>query len=104
MVNPCDSDHGRLFSFRQTGAMPFVGEFLRGLVVLPEMGKAHAAQYLRRLGKLDIVVADDLDASLENGLLHVDLVREIPEMMKPRVIPILSTRKVLEVKPTKVAA
>ena len=43
-------------------------------------------------------------ASLENGLLHVDLVREVPEVMKPRVIPIKSSRKVLEVKPTKVAA
>ena len=27
-------------------------------------------------------------ASLENGLMHVDLVREIPEAMKPRQIPI----------------
>jgi molecular chaperone IbpA len=27
-------------------------------------------------------------ASLENGLLHVDLVREIPESKKPRQIPI----------------
>ncbi|HXG78625.1 MAG TPA: Hsp20 family protein [Methyloceanibacter sp.] len=27
-------------------------------------------------------------ARLENGLLHVDLVRELPEAMKPRVIPI----------------
>ena len=27
-------------------------------------------------------------AALENGLLHVDLVREIPEAMKPRQIPI----------------
>ncbi|MDI3470526.1 MAG: 16 kDa heat shock protein A [Pseudolabrys sp.] len=27
-------------------------------------------------------------ASLENGLLHVDLVREIPEAKKPRQIPI----------------
>ena len=43
-------------------------------------------------------------ASLENGLLHVDLVREIPEAMKPRAIPISSSNKVLEVKPTKVAA
>ena len=43
-------------------------------------------------------------ASLENGLLHVDLVREIPEAMKPRVIPIASSSKVLEVTPTKVAA
>ncbi|MCB1440076.1 MAG: Hsp20 family protein [Nitratireductor sp.] len=28
------------------------------------------------------------DASLENGLLHIDLVREIPEAMKPRQISI----------------
>ena len=27
-------------------------------------------------------------ASLDNGLLHIDLVREIPEAMKPRQIPI----------------
>jgi molecular chaperone IbpA len=43
-------------------------------------------------------------ASLENGLLHVDLVREIPEAMKPRAIPIASSSKLLEVKATKVAA
>jgi molecular chaperone IbpA len=27
-------------------------------------------------------------ASLDNGLLHVELAREIPEAMKPRAIPI----------------
>jgi molecular chaperone IbpA len=43
-------------------------------------------------------------ARLENGLLHVDLVREIPEAMKPRTIPIASSGKVLEVQSTKVAA
>jgi molecular chaperone IbpA len=43
-------------------------------------------------------------ASLENGLLHVDLVREIPEAMKPRSIPITNSSKLLEVKPSKVAA
>jgi molecular chaperone IbpA len=31
------------------------------------------------------------NASLENGLLHVDLVREIPEAKKPRSIPIGTT-------------
>jgi molecular chaperone IbpA len=31
-------------------------------------------------------------ASLENGLLHVDLVREVPEAMKPRSIPIGSAK------------
>ena len=38
-------------------------------------------------------------ASLENGLLHVDLVRELPEAMKARAIPIASSRKLLEVEP-----
>ena len=42
------------------------------------------------------------EANLENGLLHVDLVRELPEAMKPRAIPITSSGKLLEVKPTKV--
>jgi molecular chaperone IbpA len=44
------------------------------------------------------------EANLENGLLHVDLVRELPEAMKPRAIPITRSGKLLEVKPTKVAA
>jgi molecular chaperone IbpA len=30
------------------------------------------------------------DAKLENGLLHIELVREIPEEKKPRVIPVAS--------------
>ena len=38
-------------------------------------------------------------AALENGLLHVDLVREIPEAKKPRVIPIGNGPKVVEAKP-----
>ncbi|MDF2996816.1 MAG: heat shock protein Hsp20 [Xanthobacteraceae bacterium] len=38
-------------------------------------------------------------ASLENGLLHVDLVREIPETLKPRTIPITNgSAKVIEAK------
>src|SRR3984957_7821904 len=36
-------------------------------------------------------------ASLENGLLHVDLVREIPEAKKPRSIPIGNSGKTVEV-------
>ena len=34
------------------------------------------------------------NASLEHGLLHVDLVREIPEAKKPRSIPITTTSAV----------
>jgi molecular chaperone IbpA len=44
------------------------------------------------------------EANLENGLLHVDLVRELPEAMKPRAIPITSSGRLLGVKPTQVAA
>lgn len=45
-------------------------------------------------------------ASLENGLLHVDLVREIPEAMKPRTIAINGgkARKVEKQVEAKVAA
>lgn len=36
-------------------------------------------------------------AALENGLLHIDLVREVPEEKKPRVIPVASgTRPALQ--------
>ena len=38
-------------------------------------------------------------AALENGLLHVDLVREIPEAKKPKLIPISSNgTKTIEAK------
>jgi len=37
------------------------------------------------------------NASLENGLLHVDLVREIPEAKKPRSIPISSGSQAAQV-------
>lgn len=43
-------------------------------------------------------------AGLENGLLHVDLVREVPETMKPRTIAIASSGKLLEAEPAKDAA
>jgi molecular chaperone IbpA len=44
-------------------------------------------------------VADHVEvkgASLENGLLHIDLVREIPEAMKPRTIAINGKAKKVE--------
>ena len=48
-----------------------------------------AARTFERAFQLaDFVVVKN--ASLENGLLHVDLVREIPEAKKPRSIPISS--------------
>ena len=49
-----------------------------------------AARAFERIFQLaDFVVVKN--ASLEHGLLHVDLVREIPEAKKPRNIPIGST-------------
>lgn len=43
-------------------------------------------QFERRFQLADYVTVTS--ARLENGLLHVDLVREVPEAKKPRVIPI----------------
>ena len=43
-------------------------------------------------------------AALENGLLHVDLVREIPEAKKPRQIPIGNGQTKPQVVEAKVAA
>jgi molecular chaperone IbpA len=43
-------------------------------------------------------------ASLENGLLHVDLVREVPEAKKPRQIPIGNANAKPQVVESKVAA
>ena len=44
------------------------------------------------------------NASLENGLLHVDLVREIPEAKKPRQVPIGNGGAKAHVIETKAAA
>jgi molecular chaperone IbpA len=43
-------------------------------------------------------------ASLENGLLQVDLLRVVPEAMKSRAIPITTAKKVLEGTAAKIAA
>lgn len=45
-----------------------------------------ARSFERRFQLADYVVVNG--ASLENGLLHVELVRELPEAMKPRTIEI----------------
>jgi molecular chaperone IbpA len=44
------------------------------------------------------------NAVLENGLLHVDLVREIPEAKKPRQIPIGNAKPQPQVVENKIAA
>ena len=51
----------------------------------------------RRFQLADYVVVKG--ATLENGLLHVDLERQVPEALKPRQIPIATTgAKVIETK------
>jgi len=49
----------------------------RGIAGRPFERRFELAEYIRVAG-----------ASLENGLLHVDLVREVPEAAKPRTIKI----------------
>ena len=44
----------------------------------------------RRFQLADHVVVKG--ASLENGLLHIDLARELPEAKKPRTVPITTTK------------
>ena len=74
---------------------------------LPEAG-AHPAELLyqgiaARAFERVFRLADFVEvksAKLENGLLHIDLVRELPEAMKPRTIRINATQnsKVVEAK------
>jgi len=55
-----------------------------------------AARAFERVFQLaDFVVVKN--ASLENGLLHVDLSREIPEAKKPRSIPIATSAQAAQV-------
>lgn len=60
-----------------------------------------ARAFERRFQLADHVVATG--ASCENGLLHIDLVREVPEAQKPRTIPI-SSGKTMEAPAAKQAA
>ncbi|MBN8483339.1 MAG: Hsp20 family protein [Sphingomonadales bacterium] len=75
------------------------------LVIQGKKGEdASAGQYLhvgiaqrgfeRRFELADYVRVDD--ANLEDGLLTIDLVREVPETMKPKKIPV-GTQKTLTV-------
>ncbi len=62
-----------------------------------------AARAFERVFQLaDYVVVKN--AKLENGLLHVDLAREIPEAKKPRQIPIGNGEAKAQVVDAKVAA
>jgi len=62
-----------------------------------------AARAFERVFQLaDFVVVKN--ALLENGLLHVDLVREIPEAKKPRQIPISGGARLANAQTEKAAA
>ena len=63
-----------------------------------------ARSFERRIGLADHVKV--AGASLENGLLHIELVREIPEAAKPRRIEINNGKpqgRVVDVAPNKAA-
>src|ERR1700750_822612 len=71
---------------------------IKGEKVANENGKAKSEVLYRgiaaRAFERSFQLADHVtvkNASLENGLLHVDLEREIPEAKKPRSIPIGTT-------------
>jgi len=62
-----------------------------------------ARAFERRFHLADHVSA--VKATVENGLLHVELVREVPEAQKPRTISIqTSSPKTIDVAATKQAA
>ena len=64
-----------------------------------------ARAFERRFQLADHVVATG--ATSENGLLHIDLIREVPEAQKPRSIAINSGKsgsKTIEAEPAKQAA
>lgn len=69
----------------------------------PEQGKPEflyqgiaARAFERRFQLADHVTVQG--ARLEHGLLHIDLVREIPEAAKPRTVPISTGGKTIESK------
>ena len=62
-----------------------------------------ARAFERRFHLADHVSA--VKATVENGLLHIDLVREVPEAAKPRTIAIQTAApKTIDVSPSKQAA
>jgi molecular chaperone IbpA len=63
-----------------------------------------ARAFERRFQLADHVVVTG--AASENGLLHIDLVREVPEAQKPRTVAIngVKAAKSIEASPDKVAA
>ena len=65
----------------------------RGIASRTFEKRFHLADHVRAVG-----------ATTENGILHVDLVREVPEALKPRRIEIADASKTIEAKPAKKVA
>ena len=61
----------------------------RGIAARAFEKRFHLADHVRAKG-----------AETENGILHIDLVREVPEALKPRQIKIASPNKTIEGKKT----
>ncbi len=61
-----------------------------------------ARAFERRFQLADHVSATG--ATCENGLLHIDLVRQVPEAQKPRMIAIQTAAKTIDIAPTAKAA
>jgi len=59
----------------------------RGIASRAFEKRFHLADHVRAIG-----------ASTENGILHVEMVREVPEALKPRRIEITGTGKTIEAK------
>ena len=70
--------------------------FVSGKALTEEQGGRYLHRGIaRRAFERRFSLADHIrvaGASLDNGLLHVDLVREVPEAMKPRTIKIENAR------------
>jgi molecular chaperone IbpA len=65
----------------------------RGIASRAFEKRFHLADHVRAVG-----------AKTENGILHVELVREVPEALKPRRIEIADGSKTIDVKPAKKVA
>ncbi len=74
----------------QANALAVIGKSARDEQASKYLHRGIAARaFERRFDLADYIRVSG--ATLENGLLHIDLVREVPEAMKPRTVPIAIT-------------
>ncbi len=71
----------------QANALAVIGKSTRDDQATKYLHRGIAARaFERRFDLADYIRV--ASATIENGLLHIDLVREVPEAMKPRTVPI----------------